>query len=1727
MFRYLHSGKFWYNDTQLTLADRKASKHIRKFDTGGKKNMKKRFLSIVLAVLMLVGIMPISAIAADAEPPAAETGVSTKTSENTTGPKLEKSAQWVDEKAGIAKITIKVTGEQPTQSTKKTDIVLVIDRSLSMTQYGRDWLDNAKKAAKVFAKKVLTGDPNVRIAVVAYAAKTIDDRDFSSTLTTVEQRIDAINTDNENWHGTNIQAGIHSARERLKKSDKDADKFMIVLADGAPNYRFTYKDWGIGTKFDLTDAQKRTYHINNWFSWLFYATSDAFNYNEVKNTEQYAYTAAASEAYAAKATDGITCYAIGYGIPQGNNEINALMYSIASTDAGFVNAGTDENAITKVFSDIATDIQYKAHDVTLTDTMGAGFTYLSNETYPSNPVVTPSADNKTVTWNVADKLGDETKTLTFYVQYDKQNLTDAATLPTNKSASLSYEDNKGNTQTPITVDSPAIENLAFTVTYLDETGTERTAPPYTKTHYWHGDTVAIKDGPAKDGYDFTGWTVTGVTPAEGAKSFDMPKNNVTLKANYTPTAAPALTITKTAYRVNSDGSRGAKLNATDTVKSGDKIEYDLTVKNTGDVTLSMIEVRDDFQGSGTLYVDGAPKEADWKYLIGALTPGWDISYSGDGKITYTVTEADVAAGEIVNKVTASTTYNGQEVKDEATNTVKVEAPTTMDITITKIWDNSVSTDRYRSAKIWLCANGEQVKSFYARQSAGITKKTSTTTFEKLPVKDASGKDIDYTVKEIEINDQAVTSENQLVTEDEIWTGVVTGDAETGFTVTNSVRKNERYGVKVTKTATRDRTLADGTTDTVALATTGDKVRVGDVIHYTVTIKNTGNVAFPAGSHAGDTFAAATGSLIDDATQEKIPSGSRTAPIKIALTEPNVTVTKTYTYIVLEADTRITNTANASIPNGTMEPERDSDAVVVTVEKPHGVTYTFEDYDTLPTEVQTLLPTQGTNKYYKGDSVTVSDPKETSKTIGSTTYTFDGWYVNGGKVTGSTYTMDDKDVTFVGKWTSVTEKQEFTVTYHVDGEKPDDSTLRIPGPYTVIEDKPYTVAQPLATNVKSKGEETGTWTFTGWCTDEECTETPVASIEKITGNVNLYGKWTFTKDEPADTTLTIAYYLMHADGTYPSEATDSATTDGKVGEDFTAEPMKTAYDDKGYVFDEDAEGNRIRGDLVLDPNGNVFKLYYKAVPGLEVTKTIKDVTRDGEPLDPTDPEVEVKEGDVIEYKITVRNSGKLNLTDVVLTDEFTGAEGDLTFISGDDYTVDGYEITLENDLNVGDSVTIKATYEVQLGDSGYEITNKASGTAKDALGGDVTGESRLVRITPDALKAYRIFGSAYKYVKSEKGTFNKDGETVTFEFKVTSDKKGEEILDTFTIDVSETVKAGETSEGDWGGFDFNLSEEEFENLDKKEFNGKEYPVVYLWELKGDLKNMSYSTKRITLYLDRPNISYYSAREPMVEYLGTRMAYADPDKGADADIINIYGKQSSSGGTVKTGPQLNRDDHVAYIMGYPDGTVQPKGEITRAEACTIFFRLLTESSRDYYFSKTNDYTDVNAGDWFNNAISTLSNAGIVTGYNDGTFRPNQPITRGEMAKIIANFANLNKGTKSFTDLSDHWSKTYVELAAGNGWIAGYPDGSFRPDQKITRAETVTMINRVLERVPAKELRLLSRSIMLTFPDNNPGDWYYIAIQEASNSHEYQRSVYETTGDEMWTKLIDNVDWTKLEK
>ena len=225
-------------------------------------------------------------------------------------------------------------------------------------------------------------------------------------------------------------------------------------------------------------------------------------------------------------------------------------------------------------------------------------------------------------------------------------------------------------------------------------------------------------------------------------------------------------------------------------------------------------------------------------------------------------------------------------------------------------------------------------------------------------------------------------------------------------------------------------------------------------------------------------------------------------------------------------------------------------------------------------------------------------------------------------------------------------------------------------------------------------------------------------------------------------------------------------------------------------------------------------------------------------------------------------------------------------------------------------------------------------------------------------------------------------------------------------------------------------------------------------------------------------------------------------------------------------LNGDDHFAYIVGYPDGNVKPGGNITRAEVATIFFRLLTEDVRTANSTQSNSLSDVSRGQWFNHAISTLSSMGIVKGNPDGTFDPDAPITRAEFAAIAARFDDKNtNNTSNFSDIASHWAKDEIGVAANKGWINGYPDGTFRPDQYITRAEAVTLVNRVLNRLPEKSEDLLDD--MIKWPDNADASvWYYLAVQEATNSHDYSDKS-DADKYEKWTKIRDARDWTLLEK
>ena len=260
--------------------------------------------------------------------------------------------------------------------------------------------------------------------------------------------------------------------------------------------------------------------------------------------------------------------------------------------------------------------------------------------------------------------------------------------------------------------------------------------------------------------------------------------------------------------------------------------------------------------------------------------------------------------------------------------------------------------------------------------------------------------------------------------------------------------------------------------------------------------------------------------------------------------------------------------------------------------------------------------------------------------------------------------------------------------------------------------------------------------------------------------------------------------------------------------------------------------------------------------------------------------------------------------------------------------------------------------------------------------------------------------------------------------------------------------------------------------------------------------------------------------------------------DVKLVGVWSYRSggSSGGgggrkptvdipdDVPTG--LNGDDHFAYIVGYPDGNVKPGSSITRAEVATIFFRLLTEDVRTANSTQSNSLSDVSRGQWFNHAISTLSSMGIVKGNPDGTFDPDAPITRAEFAAIAARFDDKNTNTTSnFSDIASHWAKDEIGVAANKGWINGYPDSTFRPDQYITRAEAMTLVNRVLNRLPEKSEDLLDD--MIKWPDNADASvWYYLAVQEATNSHDYSD---KSNADkyEKWTKIRDARDWTLLEK
>ena len=415
----------------------------------------------------------------------------------------------------------------------------------------------------------------------------------------------------------------------------------------------------------------------------------------------------------------------------------------------------------------------------------------------------------------------------------------------------------------------------------------------------------------------------------------------------------------------------------------------------------------------------------------------------------------------------------------------------------------------------------------------------------------------------------------------------------------------------------------------------------------------------------------------------------------------------------------------------------------------------------------------------------------------------------------------------------------------------------------------------------------------------------------------------------------------------------------------------------------------------------------------------------------------------------------------------------------------------------------------------EITTKVAGLISDPMGDGV-------ELVPGSVK---VSGEGYE--NSEQWT-SEDGRTIYWTNK---DGLNNKVTLTYTVKLTDaTVEAAKEN-----GLDVPLNKNATLNFDGADGAIQVPFPVPVAHVDRELKSftLTYVSNGGTEYAAE---TYKEGTEVPLSKIPTRAGFSFLGWYADAALTQLVTKVTmDSDKTVYAGwkedetPVLEKGDHSAYIIGYKDGYVRPNRNISRAEVATIFFRLLTDEAREKYWSSTNNYSDVKDTDWCNNAISTLSNMGILKGDKDGRFRPNDPVTRAEFAAIAARFSDgAADDYADFSDVpNDYWASKEIAKAAKLGWIKGYTDGTFRPKNNITRAETMTLVNRVLER-GVDEDGLAEDAIQ--WADNKPGDWYYYDVQEATNSHEYARTDKSIDGQsfcyEEWIKLKENRNWAELE-
>ena len=617
-------------------------------------------------------------------------------------------------------------------------------------------------------------------------------------------------------------------------------------------------------------------------------------------------------------------------------------------------------------------------------------------------------------------------------------------------------------------------------------------------------------------------------------------------------------------------------------------------------------------------------------------------------------------------------------------------------------------------------------------------------------------------------------------------------------------------------------------------------------------------------------------------------------------------------------------------------------------------------------------------------------------------------------------------------------------------------------------------QALTTYGDTSLPERSGYTFVDWYKDANCTE--VYEPTTLMGDLHLYAKW-------VKTAYNVEYYV---DGEKVGNTETYKVGDNVVIRD---NPTKEGYTFSGWTSDDAAF------------NSSGFKM-----PARNVTIKGTFVAN--------------------EYNVTYKVDGAEYATDtykvdagVVIRDNPTKEGYTFSGWTSDDaaFNSSGFKMPARN-------VTIKGTF----------TQNKHEYTINKHFYNEKGVEVKVVNGEPQTAVENTEIKNLYTANTQE--TF--ENQTYVYVSGLTTVTENlEKLIKDVTIDLHYylDVKGGEKPDENGNGtpdaWEYRLA---FKVVNGEWNNGGSADIVVYVPFKDykngeTLKEVVVPITSIPAVGDKPNSGYRAG-----SWDTTPVGNAKVEK--NTVFTYTYAKKSSGGGggggsrkptvtipdDVPTG--LNGDDHYAYIVGYPDSTVRPQNGITRAEVATIFFRLLTDETRNANSTKSNSYSDVAEGAWYNHAVSTLSAMGIVKGDSQGKFNPNAPITRAEFAAIAARFDDkANTTAVDFSDIASHWAKDEISAAANNGWINGYTDGTFRPNNKITRAEAMTLVNRVLKRLPetAEDLH----NDMIKWSDNSDTSaWYYLAVQEATNSHYYD---LKENKHEKWSKLRETRDWTELEK